>query len=498
MAREQTSYECQNCGWRTVKWVGRCGHCQEWDSLVAQQAAPASGNRANHFAAAHQQRTPGAVAGMAQPITELTLRPQHKLPTGVEELDRVLGGGLTPASVTLVAGEPGIGKSTLLLDAAARLASANHTVLYLSGEEAVEQIHERALRINALADQLYLASVRSVPEVAAHIAQLKPGIVIVDSVQTIDHPESTGTAGGVAQVREVTAELTRAAKEYGFTLLLVGHVTKDGAIAGPRTLEHVVDVVLQIEGDRHTRLRLLRALKNRYGPADEVGCFQISDDGLWAMPDPSGLFLSRLDRPSVGSATTATLSGARPLLAEVQSLLGSAYGNPRRTVHGLSSNRVAMILAVLEQHAHLPIRDKDVYVSTIGGANVTDPSADLAIALSLASSLRQQALPQHLLLIGEIGLTGDLRPATGVRARLREAARLGFTSAIFPASQGRDLAKPRRLSKPTPANPLSPSTDRELNIECFEVTTIHEALLVAGLMADSPTPGPVSAKTTSG
>jgi len=367
-------------------------------------------------------------------IGEVDARRAQSRSTGVSEFDRVLGGGLVRGAVVLVAGEPGIGKSTLLLDIAARAARADQCVLYVSGEESAAQIRMRAERIEAMAKSLYLAAETDLATVLGQISQLDPCLVVIDSVQTIASGEVEGTAGNVSQIREVAAALIQVAKTRGISILLVGHVTKDGAIAGPRVLEHLVDVVMQFEGDRHSRLRLARALKNRYGPTDEVGCFDLSDIGIVGLADPSGLFLSSRDLIVPGTCVTVTLEGRRPLVTEVQALLaGTTAPSPRRTTSGLDSSRVAMILAVLDKRARIPVRQADCYVSTVGGVKVSEPAADLAIALAMAGSVSDRAFPPGTVALGEVGLAGEIREVTGLPRRLAEAARLGFRRAVVPA-----------------------------------------------------------------
>ena len=439
-------HRCSECGWSSVKWVGRCGECQAWGTVSEVGAV--------------KVRTSAAIVvdRPAVRIGEVDARRAQARSTGVSELDRVLGGGLVRGAVALVAGEPGVGKSTLLLDVAAKAARQGQTVLYVSGEESAAQIRMRAERIEAMAENLFLAAETDLATVLGQIHQTRPDLVIIDSVQTIASGEVEGAAGNVSQIREVAASLIQVAKTQGISIVLVGHVTKDGSIAGPRVLEHLVDVVIQFEGERHSRLRLVRAVKNRYGPTDEVGCFDLSDVGIIGLPDPSGLFLSSRDLMVPGTCVTVALEGRRPLVTEVQALLAATTApSPRRTTSGLDSSRVAMILAVLDKRAHVPVRQADCYVSTVGGVKVSEPASDLAIALAMASSVSDRALPPGVVAMGEVGLAGEIRAVTGIPRRLAEAARLGFRHAVVPTgSMGSD---------PVPAG-----------MEVFEVHDIRQAV----------------------
>jgi DNA repair protein RadA/Sms len=358
-------------------------------------------------------------------------------PTGVSELDRVLGGGLVPGAVVLLAGEPGVGKSTLLLEVAAQAAGSGR-VLYVTGEESAGQVRLRAERTGALHDELYLAAESDLGAIVAHIDELRPDLLIVDSIQTMSTADADGAPGGVTQTRAVTVALTGLAKERGLPALLVGHVTKDGGIAGPRVLEHLVDVVLAFEGDKHSTLRMVRGVKNRFGPADEVGCFELRDSGIVGMPDPSGLFLARFGGPPVpGTAVTVVMDGRRPLPAELQALVtGKDIPSPRRAVSGLDNARVAMLLAVLEKRAGVRLHDAEVYAATVGGMRVVEPAADLALALAITSARRDIALPADVVVLGEIGLAGEVRRVAGIDRRLAEAARLGFAHALVPPDSG--------------------------------------------------------------
>ncbi|KIZ19782.1 DNA repair protein RadA [Streptomyces natalensis] len=427
-AKERPSYRCTECGWTTAKWLGRCPECQAWGTVEEFGGAPAVRTTA-----------PGRVTTAAVPIAQVDGAQAAARSTCVAELDRVLGGGLVPGAVVLLAGEPGVGKSTLLLDVAAKAASAAHPTLYVTGEESASQVRLRADRIGALDDHLYLAAETDLSAVLGHLDAIKPSLLILDSVQTVASPEIDGAPGGMAQVREVAGALIRASKERGMATLLVGHVTKDGAIAGPRLLEHLVDVVLHFEGDRHARLRLVRGVKNRYGTTDEVGCFELHDEGITGLADPSGLFLTRRDEPVPGTCLTVTLEGRRPLVAEVQALtVDSQIPSPRRTTSGLETSRVSMMLAVLEQRGRISALSKrDIYSATVGGVKLSEPAADLAVALALASAASDTPLPKNLVAIGEVGLAGEVRRVTGVQRRLSEAARLGFTHALVPSDPGK-------------------------------------------------------------
>jgi DNA repair protein RadA/Sms len=416
------SYQCGECGWTAPRWLGRCGECQAWGTVEAVSDTPAGVTRAR------------AAATPAVPIAEIEAESASTWATGVEEFDRVLGGGLVGGAVMLLAGEPGVGKSTLLLDVASRAASHSRTVLYITAEESAAAVRLRAERIGALRPRLLLAAETDLGTILGHVAAVRPDLLVVDSVQTVASDAVDGTAGNVSQVREVTASLIRAAKATGMATVLVGHVTKDGAIAGPRVLEHLVDVVCQFEGERHSRLRLVRAVKNRYGPTDEVGCFDLTEAGIVGLSDPSGLFLSRHATPVSGTAVTVALEGRRPLVAEVQALVArSALTNPRRATSGLDSSRVSMMLAVLDRRVGVNLAGTDTYVATVGGVRLSETCADLAVALAVASAAADRPLPSGLVVIGEVGLAGEVRSVAGVGRRLMEAARLGFTAAVVPA-----------------------------------------------------------------
>lgn len=426
MAKTTNAFACTECGWQATKWVGRCGVCQQWGTVQERGRKGATLARTVAAAAPLDERR-------ARPITKLTGQAAHHRSTGVGELDRVLGGGLVPGAAVLLSGEPGVGKSTLLLAVAAHVAGQGARVLYASGEESTGQIRLRAERTGALHDELYLASETDLATVLGHIDQVKPNFVVVDSVQTLASDQIEGTPGGPSQVREVAAALIRVAKERDIPVILVGHVTKDGSIAGPRLLEHLVDVVCHFEGDRHTALRFLRSMKNRYGPTDEVGCFEMTGGGIAEVPDPSGLFLSRGGTSGTMSGTcpTVMIDGRRALPVEVQALVAkSSTPNPRRVTSGVEPSRVAMILAVLERHLGVLVHDQDVYVSTVGGVKLTEPAADLAIAFAVISSLKNVPLAPTVAAFGELSLAAEVRPVMGEAQRIREAERLGYSQVI--------------------------------------------------------------------
>ncbi|APU12420.1 MULTISPECIES: DNA repair protein RadA [Actinoalloteichus] len=422
-------YRCGECGLEVPKWVGRCPECQAWGS-VTETAAPARSSL-NRVAA-------GAPALPARPIAEVDVEAARARPSGVPELDRVLGGGIVPGAVMLLAGEPGVGKSTLLLEVAHQWAAGpGGPALYITGEESAGQVRLRAERTGNVHESLYVSAESDLSAVLGHVDAVRPGLLIVDSVQTVQSPEVEGSPGGVTQVRAVTVALTALAKERGLPVVLVGHVTKDGSVAGPRVLEHLVDVVLHFEGDRHSTLRLVRGVKNRFGAADEVGCFELRDDGIVGLADPSGLFLNRRETAVAGTAVTVVVEGKRPLLAEVQALVSkSTLAMPRRAVSGLDSARVSMVLAVLERRGRVRLGESDVFTATVGGMKVTEPASDLAVALAVASAASDQPLPPDLAVVGEVGLAGEVRPVVGAGRRFAEAARLGFTRALVPPDSG--------------------------------------------------------------
>ncbi|MGW4060205.1 DNA repair protein RadA [Amycolatopsis sp. NPDC004747] len=445
--KKGTTYRCGSCGYEAAKWLGRCPECQEWGSFE-ERGAPVK--------PAIQRVAAGAPSAPARPIGEVDVEAARARRTGVPELDRVLGGGLVPGAVVLLAGEPGVGKSTLLLEVAYQWAKTVDRSLYVTGEESAGQVRLRAERTGNVHDRMYLAAESDLSAILGHVDDVKPGVLIVDSVQTMASPQVDGSPGGVTQVRAVTSGLVALAKERGLPVVLVGHVTKDGSVAGPRVLEHLVDVVLQFEGDKHSTLRMVRGIKNRFGAADEIGCFELQEEGIVGVPDPSGLFMSRTAEPVSGTAITVSLEGKRPLLGEVQALVSAtAAPQPRRAVSGLDSARVAMVLAVLEKRGGLKLGDKDVYAATVGGMKITEPGIDLALVLALTSSFEDVALSPRLVSVGEVGLAGEIRRVPSVGRRLAEAARLGFTHALVPPDSGKPPAGIRVLEVANVADALN-------------------------------------------
>lgn len=426
MAKQTLAFTCSACGASHKKWAGRCDTCGEWNSI--QEEAPLS--------AGPKGKTIGAAKGRKIELSDLTTKdaPLPRSNCGIEELDRVLGGGLVPASAILVGGDPGIGKSTLLLQATAKFALTGKKAIYVSGEEAASQIRMRAQRLGLTKAPVQLASETNLRDILTTLEAERPDLVVIDSIQTmwVDHIDSA--PGSVSQVRAVAHELTTFAKKRGVAVILVGHVTKDGQIAGPRVVEHMVDTVLYFEGERGHQFRILRAVKNRFGPADEIGVFQMTGSGLEEVTNPSALFLSDREKPAPGSVVFAGIEGTRPLLVEIQALVAqSALANARRTVVGWDSGRLSMILAVLESRAGVSFAGMDVYLNVAGGMRISEPAADLAVAAALISARLDMSLPGDLVIFGEISLSGGLRPISQAEARLKEAKKLGFSGAFAPS-----------------------------------------------------------------
>ena len=434
MAKAKSRFVCRDCGAVYPKWQGQCHECGAWNTLE-EEAAPVAAPRAGKGGG-----YAGVAAGQVQRLDAVELQAETLVPSGISEFDRVLGGGLVRGSVVLIGGDPGIGKSTLLLQTVHHLAQSM-PCLYVSGEESPRQIGLRAERLGLARERIVLFSETQIERILATAAAEQPAVLVVDSIQTLYSEALSAAPGAVSQLRECAAQLVRFAKSSGTTVFLIGHVTKEGAIAGPRVLEHMVDTVLYFESEAGSRFRMLRAVKNRYGPTDEVGCFELTDSGIYGLADPSGLFLSRTTRGVPGTCAAVSLEGRRPLPTEIQSLVApSSGGSPRRTTSGVDHARVAMILAVLQARIGADTSGADVYVSTVGGARTVEPAIDLAMAISIVSSLKGVPPRADLVAVGEISLTGEVRACTGTQRRLAEAARLGFSSAIVPAQGSEDLS----------------------------------------------------------
>jgi DNA repair protein RadA/Sms len=433
MAKSKTVYSCTECGGQSPKWQGQCPHCNAWNTLVetvdeTSFGAKAGGHRYQSLAGV------SAAAGRLQALGEVDAQDAVRAPTGIGELDRALGGGLVAGGVVLIGGDPGIGKSTLLLQALALL-SASQPVLYVTGEESPAQVAMRARRLALDADRVKLLAEINLEKIQSTLIHEKPAVAVIDSIQTMYSEALTSAPGSVAQVRECAAQLTRLAKQQGTTVIMVGHVTKEGALAGPRVLEHIVDTVLYFEGDTHSAFRLIRACKNRFGAVNELGVFAMTEKGLKGVSNPSALFLSQHAEDVAGSVVMVTQEGTRPLLVEVQALVDTAHApSPKRLSVGLEQNRLAMLLAVLHRHAGVFCLDQDVFVNAVGGVKIGEPAADLAVILAIVSSLRNRPLAKKMVIFGEVGLAGEVRPAPRGQERLREAAKLGFTKAIVPSA----------------------------------------------------------------
>jgi DNA repair protein RadA/Sms len=428
MPKVQTKYVCQTCGHETPRWMGKCPECDAWNSFVeevrVQEKATPLGRSSTLLPSG---------AALPTPITQVAAQRETRLPSGIGELDRVLGGGIVPGALVLVGGDPGIGKSTLMTQVAHAVAnsSQSNSVLYVSGEESVEQIKLRSERLGAAAERFLVANETDIGAILHHIDATRPALVIIDSIQTTYDSSLESAPGTVSQVRSCASALARLAKGGGPPIFLIGHVTKEGSLAGPRVLEHMVDTVLYFEGDRHQAYRILRSVKNRFGSTDEIGIFEMGEQGLAEVENPSAVFLAERTTDTNGSAVTATLEGSRPLLVEIQALVARSFlANPRRTATGVELNRVNMLLAVLEKRVGLKLAEQDVYVNVAGGVRIVEPASDLAVTMAVASNFREQAIDPHALFLGEVGLGGEVRAVSQIEKRLREAARLGFTRAV--------------------------------------------------------------------
>ena len=442
MAKAKVCYACSACGYESPKWTGRCPGCGAWNTMEEAIAAAADKGPAGKIAA-NQRPGTGAKAMMLKDIPEdITLR----IPTEISELDRVLGGGIVEGGLMLIGGDPGIGKSTLLLQACAHLARQGKRVLYVSGEESARQIKLRASRLE-ISEPMYILAENALDEVENKIRDLQPDVAVIDSIQTMYRPEMASAPGSVSQIRESTSLIMRLCKETGTSIFLVGHVTKDGAIAGPRMLEHMVDVVLYFEGDRQQDYRLLRAVKNRFGSVNELGVFRMTGKGMQTVENPSEELLSHRAKGASGSAVFCGLEGSRPLLCDVQALTSPTYfGTPRRTVNGADAGRVALLLAVLEKRASQRTYNQDVYVNVAGGLELSEPAADLALCVAVASSLKDRTLSPEVAVMGEVGLAGEVRTIPQCERRISECARLGFTTVIVPRSNARRIHAPEGVT----------------------------------------------------
>jgi DNA repair protein RadA/Sms len=423
MAKDKSIYVCSECGGSNPKWLGKCPHCGAWNTLE-ETVAETTGSKAHRFQSI-------AKSAPVATLAEIETADVARTPTGQDELDRVLGGGIVPGGVTLIGGDPGIGKSTLLLQAAEAL-SSRMKVLYVTGEESGAQVALRSRRLGLSGAQVRVMAEINLERIVATLDVEQPAFCVIDSIQTLYSEQLTSAPGSVAQVRECAAQLTRVAKARGIAVVLVGHVTKEGAIAGPRVLEHIVDTVLYFEGDTHSSFRLVRAIKNRFGAVNEIGVFAMTERGLKGVANPSAIFLSTHGDPVPGSCVLVTLEGTRPLLVEVQALVDSGGPSPRRLSVGLDRDRLAMLLAVLHRHAGVDCLDQDVFVNAVGGVRISEPAADLAVLLAIQGSLRGRPLPRGFFAFGEVGLAGEVRPAPRGQERLKEAAKLGFSVAVVP------------------------------------------------------------------
>lgn len=423
MAKAKTVFMCQECGYESPKWMGRCPGCQNWNTLVEETirpAVPSSGLSA-------------APASKPSRLSEVLLEEEPRIKTEMAELNRVLGGGVVPASLTLVGGDPGIGKSTLLLQTSDQLARGGHKVLYISGEESVRQTKMRATRLGVSSDALYVLAETDIRQIEGHLESVQPEIMIIDSIQTIYNSDLSSAPGSISQVKECTAYLLRLAKQRGIAIFIVGHVTKNGALAGPRTLEHMVDTVLYFEGERHHTFRILRAVKNRFGSTNEMGVFEMKEGGLAEVANPSEIFLQERAKGAAGSAIAASIEGTRPLLVEVQALVTpTSFGNPRRMAAGLDNHRVSLLMAVLEKRVGLLLQNQDAYINVAGGVKLDEPAVDLASAISIASSFNNSPTKVTDVFIGEVGLTGEVRRVSRIEQRVNEAYKLGFTRVFVP------------------------------------------------------------------
>ncbi|WP_033827316.1 DNA repair protein RadA [Bacillus andreraoultii] len=456
MAKVKTKFTCHSCGYESPKWLGRCPSCNQWNTFV-EEIKEVKGNRRAVFSHSSSIQT----ERKAVPINSVESKEETRTYTNSKELNRVLGGGIVSGSLVLIGGDPGIGKSTLLLQVSNQLANKGLKVLYISGEESVKQTKLRADRLGALSSNLFVLSETDLQLIDHTIQEIKPDFAVIDSIQTIYHPDVTSAPGSVSQVRECTSEMMRIAKTSGIPIFIVGHVTKEGAIAGPRLLEHMVDTVLYFEGERHHTFRILRAVKNRFGSTNEIGIFEMKEEGLIDVANPSEIFLEERSMGSSGSTVVASMEGTRPILVEIQSLVSpTTFGNPRRMATGIDHNRVSLLMAVLEKRVGMLLQNQDAYLKAAGGVKLDEPAIDLAIALSIASSFKDKPTRATDCFIGEVGLTGEIRRVSRIEQRVREAGKLGFNRIIIPKNNMNGL-------------------ENVQSIQIIGVSTIKEALKVA-------------------
>ncbi|RCW63599.1 DNA repair protein RadA [Saliterribacillus persicus] len=427
MAKRKSKFICQECGYESPKWMGKCPGCNQWNTLIEETVVTGTQKRGNWASGSNITQKP-------EKITAIESQEEPRIVTGIGELNRVLGGGIVRGSLVLIGGDPGIGKSTLLLQVSNQLATQNIDVLYISGEESTRQTKLRADRLGVTSDRLYVLAETNMLDITTQIDQLKPSFVVIDSIQTVFKEDVTSAPGSVTQVRECTSELMRIAKRNNIPIFIVGHVTKEGSIAGPRLLEHMVDAVLYFEGERHHTFRILRGVKNRFGSTNDMGIFEMKEEGLKEVLNPSEIFLEERSRGAAGSTVVASMEGTRPVLVEIQALISpTSFGNPRRMATGIDHNRVPLLMAVLEKRVGLMLQNQDAYVKVAGGVKLDEPAIDLAVAISVASSFRDQPSRMDDVLIGEVGLTGEIRRVSRIEQRVQEAAKLGFKRAVIPA-----------------------------------------------------------------
>ena len=430
--KEKFTFRCQSCGAQTPKWMGRCPDCGAWDTLLEERVLSGVLKK-------------GKSSFLSEPVSidAVAVEETDRIQTGMAEFDRVLGGGLVDGSLILIGGDPGIGKSTLMLQVLSKLSNAGKKCLYVSGEESVRQLSMRGKRLNSKGSSLFVVSETDLDSILAMVGQSKYDALVIDSIQTVFHPDVSSTPGSVTQIREAAMQFMKLAKSTGIPVFLVGHVTKVGAIAGPRIMEHMVDTVLYFEGDKNHVFRILRAVKNRFGPTNEIGVFEMNEGGLSQVPNPSAVFLSERSAIAPGSVVTSCMEGSRPILVEIQGLVSSSGlgGSPRRTVLGLDNNRVALLVAVMEKRLGMNLSGLDIFMNVAGGVKIVEPGADLAIAAALAGSFLDKPVDKNTTLVGEIGLTGEIRAVGHVQARIKEAAKMGFTKALVPSSTIKQLSK---------------------------------------------------------